>query len=64
MHLNEVAGAEELKKYILDVDYELAEAEQMHLELLAMNFSMTDIVIAQEDIRKKYHKKMKEITLC
>ena len=64
MHLNEVAVAEELKKYILDVDYELAEAEQMHLELLAMNFSMTDIVIAQEDIRKKYHKKMKEITLC
>ena len=64
MHLNEVAGAEELKKYILDVDYELAEAEQMHLELLAMNFSMNDIVIVQEDIRKKYHKKMKEITLC
>ena len=64
VHLSEIAGAEEVKKYIIDVDYELAEAEQMHLELLAINFSMEDIVIAQEDIRKKYHKKMKEITLC
>ena len=64
IHLNEIAGAEEIKKYILDVDYELAEAEQLHLELLAMNFSMEDIIIAQGDIQKKFHKKMKEITLC
>ena len=40
-------------KAFAEGNYELAEAEQMHLELLAMNFSMTDIVIAQEDIRKK-----------
>lgn len=62
--LNEIAGAEEIKKYILDVDYELVEAEQLHLELLAMNFAIEDIIIAQEDIEKKFRKKMKEIILC
>ena len=64
IQLNEIAGAEEIKKYIVDVDYELAEAEQLQLELKAINFEMNDIIIAQGDVHKKYSKKMKEIQLC
>jgi hypothetical protein len=64
VQLGEVAGAEELKKYITDVDYELAEAEEMHLELAAIDFDIDDIIVEQDVIYKKYKKKLKEIKLC
>lgn len=64
VQLNEIAGAEEVKKYIIDVDYELAEAEQMYLELQAIDFDVDDIIVEQNDIWKKYKKKLKEIELC
>jgi hypothetical protein len=31
-------------KYITDVDYELAEAEEMYLELNAIDFDISDII--------------------
>ena len=61
--LGEHAAAAELKKYIVGVDYELAEAEQMFLELEAINYDISDIVMIQNDIEKQYKKKLKEIEL-
>lgn len=64
MQLNEVAAAEELEKYIEDVDYELAEAERIHLRLEAIDYDISDIVMLQDDVKKKYNKKIKEVALC
>lgn len=64
IQLGDLAGAEEVKKYIIDVDYELAEAEEIYLELNAIDFDINDIVTQQDEIYKKYKKKLKEITLC
>ena len=61
---NEIASAEELSKYIIDVDYELAEAEQIQIKLKGMDYSVLDIMLEQEDIKKRYEKKMKEIKIC
>ena len=59
--LKEIAAAEELKKYILDVDDELAEAEQMRIELKAIGYNMNDIVVDQGRVKRKYKKRIKEI---
>lgn len=61
--LNEEAAAFELKKYIIDVDYELAEAEQQNLLLLAIDYNMSDIAMEQNDLYQKYENKLKEIEL-
>lgn len=61
---NEISGAEELAKYITDVDYELAEAEQERIELMGMSYSVLDIMMQQKEIKRRYKKKMKEIELC
>ena len=60
----EVGAAKELAKYIKDVDYELAEAEQELLKLQSIDFSITDVMLEQKDIKKEYSKKLKEIKLC
>ena len=62
--LNEVAAACEVKKLIQDVDYELAQAEQKRLELSSIEYDMSDIIMMQDDIKKKYHNKIKELELC
>lgn len=59
MVIGDVAGAMELKKYIEDVDDELAEAKQRHLETKAIDFNISDIMNVQEELYKKYSKKMK-----
>ena len=59
--LNEIAAAMELKKYILDVDEELSMAQQKHLENKAIDYDIFDIVAKQEDVYKKYNKKIKEL---
>lgn len=61
--LNEIAGAIELKKYIEDVDNELAHACQKHIELKSIEFNLDDIIMKQDEIYKKYKKKLKEIEL-
>ena len=63
INLHEIAAAAELKKYISDVDYELAYAQQKHLEDKAIDYDIFDIIAKQEDIYKKYTKKIKEIEL-
>ena len=61
--LNEIAGAMELKKYILDVDDELAKAKEKHIERKAIEYDIAVIMPEQEEIYKKYKKKIKEIEL-
>lgn len=63
VNLNEISAAEELAKYIKDVDDELAEANQKHLDLVAIDYDISDIVMEQDDLKKRYNKKMKEMKL-
>ena len=63
INLHEIAAAAELKKYISDVDYELAYAQQKHLEDKAIDYDIFDIIAKQENVYKKYTKKIKEIEL-
>jgi len=62
INLNEIASAKEISKYIIDVDGELKEAYQEHLELSAIDYDILNIMQEQKDIKKKYHKKLKEIS--
>ena len=61
MNLGEVAAAKEISKYIKDVDNELAKACQKHIELTAIDYNINDIIQEQEELTKKYRKKIKEI---
>lgn len=63
MSLGEVAGAMELKKYIIDVDDELAEACQKHIDKKGMDFDLPTIIAEQKEICKKYDHKLKNIDL-
>lgn len=58
--LNEIAAAMELKKYIIDVDKELAIAEQKELSLNMIDYDMDVILAEQKEVCKKYKKKLKE----
>lgn len=62
--LGEVAAGAEVKKYIEDVDEELANATQKWLELRATDWDISLIIDEQDDYYKKYSKKMKEVCLC
>ena len=62
--LNEIAAATELQKYIVDVDYELSDAEEKLLTLTAIDFDISDIIAEQDKLAKKYKKELKEIELC
>lgn len=64
ININEIAAAEEIKKYIIDVDYELAEAQQSHLEDKAIDFDIFDIIAKQSKTYKKYEGRIKELYLC
>lgn len=63
INMREVAAAEELKKYIIDVDDELAHAQQRHLEDSSIDFDIFDIIAKQEELYKKYCKKIKELEI-
>ena len=63
INLNEIAAACEIKKYIMDVDEELAHAQQKHLEDKSIDYDIFDIMAKQEDIYKKYCKKIKELDI-
>lgn len=60
----ENAAAAFLLDFIKDVDYELASAQQMLLELEADEYNMNDIITSQGDLKKQYKKRLKEIALC
>ena len=64
LKLGETAAAIEVKKYLKDVDDELAAATQKWLELKATDWDLTMIIDEQKEYEKKYSKKMKEVCLC
>lgn len=64
ININDIASALFIKEFIIDVDNELADAEQLWIEKRAMNYSINDIMMEQEDLYKKYSKKIKEIEIC
>lgn len=64
LKLNEVAAASELQKYIIDVDNELADAENKLLTLSSIDFDITTIIEEQDKVYKKFTKQLKEIELC
>lgn len=57
--IGEVAAAMELKFFLLDVDEELATAQQKHIEQKSIDYDITSIISVQEDIYQKYKKKIK-----
>lgn len=59
--LDAISAALEINKYIKDVDDELSEACQKHLELTAIDYNVSDIIQEQNEYKKKYKKKLKEI---
>lgn len=63
INLNEIAVAEKIKECICHVDNELSKAEQKMIELKAIDFNISDIIMEQEEEGLKYKKKIKEIKL-
>ena len=60
-NLKEVAAAIELQKYIQDVDEELSAAQKEQLNLESIGYNLDVIIDWQDDIKKKYKKKIKNI---
>ena len=63
MSLGDVAGAMEIKKYIKDVDNELAEACQKHLDKRGIDFDLSVMTEEQKELSKKYEHKLKIMDL-
>lgn len=64
MDMGYISMAIEVKKYVKDVDFEFADATQKMLSLKAINYDISDIIMEQDELHKKYCKKIKEIELC
>ena len=62
--INEIASANEISCFINDVDEELTFAQEKLLCYKAIDFDIVEIMSRQEDLYKKYEKKIKEIDLC
>ena len=60
-NLKEAAATIELQKYIQDVDEELSIAQKEQLNLESIGYNLDVIIDWQDDIRKKYKKKIKNI---
>lgn len=56
--LDEAAAALYLDKYILDVDKELRHAQKKLIHLESINYDLTIIIPEQDDLYKKYKKKL------
>ena len=59
--INEIAAAIEIKKYIVDVDNELAEAQQKQLECKAIDYDIFNIMDEQDKMYKKYEKEINNV---
>ena len=56
--MNEISAAMFIKKLIKEVNEEHAVACQKHLELKAMDFNVSDIILEQKELKDKYCKKI------
>lgn len=64
INLNECASAFVVNELIKDVDNELAMARQELLEKNIIDYNINDIILEQEDFKKIYENKLKELELC
>lgn len=64
ININEIAAAEKVKELIIDVDYELKEADDFLLKLIAVNYDMSVIIPEQEKENKKYMRKLEDFKIC
>lgn len=62
MNMGEVAAAAYVAECLDEVSDELAAAMQYWLELVAIDYNMSDIIMEQDHLYKKYSKKLKEIS--
>ena len=60
-NMNQIASACKIKELIKDVDQELKKAERYHLNKMAINYDMTQIIAEQKSKHDKYKKKEQEI---
>ena len=60
MMQNLISAATFVKELIKDVDEEHAIACQKHLELKAIDYNITDIMMEQKELEHKYYKKIKK----
>jgi hypothetical protein len=61
--INEIAAVEEVAMYLTDVDYELAEAEKEMIKRKADNYNMDNIIQEQDEVEKRYKKKMEGLEI-
>lgn len=59
--IDEIASAEQVRKLVVDVDEELAEVEQMQLEILSTDVDLSMIVPEQKTLCKEYTKKINKL---
>lgn len=64
LNLNEIHAAMFIKEYLDDVCEELAAAKQKYLNLKAINYDATVIIPAQDELCKKYKKRIRELNFC
>lgn len=63
MNIGEVAAAQKIGCYVCDVDCELKHAERKHLDLEAIGYDLTTIVLEQPELHEKYRKKLEHLEL-
>lgn len=67
LDIGEVASANKIKCFVMDVDCELKKAERYWLNKEATNYNMTMIIEEQDRKHKKYKKKCKKdlkVSIC
>ena len=59
--LGEIASMIELEKYVKDVDNEIEEGYKKIASLKSINYNISNIYDEQDDLYKKFKKKIKEV---
>ena len=59
--LGEIASMIELEKYVKDVDNEIEEGYKKIASLKSINYNISNIYDEQDDLYKKFRKKIKEV---
>lgn len=64
MDLGEVAAANKLACWVVDVDKELKYATRKYIMLMSVDFSLDYICMEQDDLHSKYKQKINDIGDC
>lgn len=63
VNLGEISSASELECLICDVDEELKYASRKHLDLMSVDYNISDIILEQDRIHDKYKTKIHDFRL-